>query len=70
MSTLLSRWIGGVGVFVGAVMIIADVEVAYVGFAASQAGLGAVSVIINWIWIGILGGFMWRKAMSKSNHKI
>ena len=43
-SMLLSRWIGGVGVFVGAVTIIAGVEVAYVGFASSQAGLGAVSL--------------------------
>ena len=69
-SMPLSRWIGGVGVFAGAVMIIAGVEVAYVGFASSQAGLGAVSLIIYSIWIGILGGFMWRKAMSKSNQKI
>jgi hypothetical protein len=69
-SMLLSRWIGGVGVFAGAVMIIAGVEVAYMGFASSQAGLGAVSVIINWIWVGVLGGFMLRKAMSKSNQKI
>jgi hypothetical protein len=69
-SMLLSRWIGGVGVFAGAVMIIAGVEVAYVGFASSQAGLGAVSVIINWVWVGVLGGFMLRKAMSRSNQKI
>jgi hypothetical protein len=69
-STLLSRWIGGVGVFAGAVTIIAGVEVAYVGFASSHAGVGVVSLIIYSIWIGILGGFMWRKAMSKSNHKI
>jgi hypothetical protein len=69
-SMLLSRWIGGVGVFAGAVMIIAGVEVAYVGFASSQAGLGAGSVIINWIWVGVLGGLMLRKAMSKSNQKI
>ncbi len=69
-SKLLSRWIGGVGVFAGAVTIIAGVEIAYVGFASSHAGVGAVSLIIYSIWIGILGGFMWRKAMSTSNHKI
>jgi hypothetical protein len=69
-SMLLRRWIGGVGVFVGAVTIIAGVEVAYVGFASSQAGVGVVSLIIYSIWVGILGGLMWRKAMSKSNQKI
>jgi Na+/melibiose symporter-like transporter len=69
-SMLLRRWIGRVGVFVGAVTIIAGVEVAYVGFASSQAGVGVVSLIIYSIWVGILGGLMWRKAMSKSNQKI
>ena len=69
-SMLLSRWIGGVGVFAGVVTIIAGVEVSYVGFASSHAGVDVVSLIIYSIWIGILGGFMWKKAMSKSNHKI
>jgi len=43
MSTQLSKWIGGAGVFAGAVTIAAGVEVAYIGFASSHAGLGAVS---------------------------
>ena len=60
-STLLSRWIGGVGVFAGAVTIIAGVEVAYVGFASSYGGVDAVSAIIYFIWVGILGVYMLRK---------
>ena len=64
-STLLSRWIGGVGVFAGAVIIIAGVEVAYVGFASSYAGVDAVSAIIYFIWVGILGVYMLRKTMAK-----
>ena len=36
-STLLSGWIGEIGVFAGAATIIAGVEVAYVGFASSHA---------------------------------
>jgi hypothetical protein len=64
-STLLSRWIGGVGVFAGAVIIIAGVEVAYVGFASSYAGVDAVSTIIYFIWVGILGVYMLRKTMAK-----
>jgi Domain of unknown function (DUF4386) len=64
MSTQLSRWIGGAGVFAGAITIAAGVEVAYIGFASSHTGLGAVSMIIYSIWVGILGIFMLRKTMS------
>jgi hypothetical protein len=52
-------------VFAGAVTIIAGVEVAYVGFASSYAGVDAVSTIIYFIWIRILGVYMLRKMMSK-----
>lgn len=51
--------------FAGAATIIAGVEVAYVGFASSHAGLGEVSMVIYFIWVGILGVFMWRKSVSK-----
>jgi Domain of unknown function (DUF4386) len=65
LSTVLGRWIGGVGVLAGAATIAAGVEVAYVGFASSMVGLSAISMIIYSIWIGILGIFMWRKTTSK-----
>jgi hypothetical protein len=52
-------------VFAGAATIIAGVEVAYVGFASSHAGLCEVSMVIYFIWVGILGVFMWRKSVSK-----
>jgi hypothetical protein len=64
LSPIVGRWIGAIGIFAGAITIAAGIEVAYVGFASySNIGLGA-----NWysnIWVGILGAFMWRKAMSK-----
>jgi hypothetical protein len=65
LSTVLGRWIWGVGVLAGAATIAAGIEVAYVGFASSMGGLGAISMTIYSIWIGILGVFMWRKTMSK-----
>ncbi|MGA7690993.1 MAG: DUF4386 family protein [Nitrososphaeraceae archaeon] len=63
-SKLLSRWIGGAGVVIGAVTIYAGLEVAYLGFGGLTTIIG-VSMIIYFIWVGILGGLMWRKSMSK-----
>jgi hypothetical protein len=34
LSRIVSRWIGAIGIFAGAVTIAAGVEVAYVGFAS------------------------------------
>ncbi len=65
-SILLSRWIGGAGIVVGALCIIGGIEVAYVGFGYTNfVGLRGISMIIYFIWILILGAFMWRKTMSK-----
>jgi hypothetical protein len=65
-SMLLSRWIGGAGVLVGAISIIVSVEVAYVGFGYSNfGGLRGISMIIYFLWILILGAFMLRKTISK-----
>ena len=65
-SMLLSRWIGGAGVIVGAVTIVAGLEVAYIGFAYTNIlGLRGISMIIYSIWIGILGVFMLKKTMTK-----
>jgi hypothetical protein len=65
-SMLLSRWIGGAGVIVGAVTIVAGLEVAYVGFAYTNiVGLRGIFMIIYFIWVGILGVYMLRKTMSK-----
>ena len=67
-SKLLSRWIGGAGIIVGAVTIYAGLEVAYLGFGyANIGGIRGISMIIYFIWAGILGGFMWKKSMSKSD---
>jgi hypothetical protein len=63
-SALLARWIGAVGIFAGAVTIIAGVSVAYVGFA-SLSIVGDVSTVISFAWIAILGIFMWRKMKVK-----
>jgi hypothetical protein len=65
-SMLLSRWIGGAGIVVGALCIIGGIEVAYVGFGYTNfVGLRGISMIIYFIWILILGGSMWRKTISK-----
>jgi hypothetical protein len=62
-SILLSRWIGGAGVIVGAISIIAGIEVAYVGFGYTNfVGLRGISMIIYFIWVGVIGVFMWRLA--------
>src|ERR687897_128880 len=61
-SKLLNKWIGGVGVIIGAVTIYAGLEVAYLGFGYSTTEYG-ISTIIYFIWVGILGGFMWKKSM-------
>lgn len=65
ISPVVGRWIGAIGIIAGAVTIAAGVEVAYIGFASyGSIGFGA-----NWysnIWVGILGAFMWRKAVSKT----
>jgi hypothetical protein len=63
---LLSRWIGGGGVIVGAITIVAGLEVAYVGFAYTNiVGLRGISMMIYFIWVAIVGAFMWRKMISK-----
>jgi hypothetical protein len=70
-SKILTRWIGAAGVIIGAVTIYAGIEVAYLGFGyANIGGLRGISTIIFIIWVGILGGLMWRKSMSQSNQKI
>ena len=65
LSRIVGRWIGAIAIFAGAVTIAAGVEIAYVSFSSSNVGLGAYSKIIYYIWIGILGAFMWRKATLK-----
>jgi hypothetical protein len=62
-NILLSRWIGGAGVIVGAISIIAGIEVAYVGFGYTNfVGLRGISMIIYFIWVAVIGVFMWRLA--------
>ncbi|MFL6503571.1 MAG: DUF4386 family protein [Nitrososphaera sp.] len=61
-SALLSRWIGAVGIAVGAVGIAAGVVTAYIGFSEPVSNIWAVTL---YLWIIILGIFMWRKTMAK-----
>jgi hypothetical protein len=63
-STLLSRWIGAVGIFAGAATVIAGLGVAYVGFAPLPI-VGDVSTFISFAWIAILGTSTWRKTRVK-----
>ncbi len=68
-SRLISKWIGGLGVAIGAATIYAGLDVAYLGFSGVTTQIG-VSLIIYFIWTGILGTLMWKKSMSmlKSNY--
>jgi hypothetical protein len=68
-SKVLSKWIGGIGVVMGVVTIYAGLEVAYLGFGGLTTIIG-ISMIIYFIWVGALGGLMWKKSMSKSSQKI
>lgn len=66
LSPIVGRWIGPIGIFAGVLTIGAGIEVAYVGFASVNVlSMQASSKIIYYIWIGILGAFMWRKTLSK-----
>jgi hypothetical protein len=68
-SMFLSKWTGRAGVVIGAITIYAGIEVAYLGFGGLTTKIG-ISMIIYFIWVGILGGLMWKKSMSKTNRKI
>ena len=57
-STVLSTWIGAVGIAVGAVGIATGVVTAYIGFSEPVSNIWAVTL---YLWIIILGIFMWRK---------
>jgi hypothetical protein len=61
-SALLSRWIGAVGIAVGAISIAAGVITAYIGFSEPVSNIWAVTL---YLWIIILGIFMWRKTKVK-----
>ena len=61
-SAFLSRWIGAVGIAVGAVGIAAGVVTAYIGFSEPVSNIWAVTL---YLWIIILGIFMWRKTKVK-----
>jgi hypothetical protein len=63
-SAILSRWIGGLGIFSGTATIVAGVGVAYLGFAPLPV-VGDLATFILFAWVIILGVFMWRKTMVK-----
>jgi hypothetical protein len=63
-TAILSRWIGGLGIFAGAATIIAGIGVAYLGFAPLPV-VGDLSTYISFAWAIILGIFMWKKTMAK-----
>jgi hypothetical protein len=63
-SKLLSKWICGAGVVIDAVTVYAGLEVAYLGFGGLTTIIG-ISMIIYFIWVGILGILMLRKSKSR-----
>jgi hypothetical protein len=62
-SNLLNKWICGAGVVIGAATIYAGLEVAQLGFVGPTTVIG-ISMIIYFIWVGILGALMLRKSIS------
>jgi Domain of unknown function (DUF4386) len=64
-STVLSKWIGAVGIAAGIVTLAAGVVVAYVGFSSVRDPVADLSTFIFYPWLVILGIFMWRKTMTK-----
>jgi len=60
-SRLLAKWIGAFGIFAGATTVIAGVGVAYLGFVDLPV-IGLVATAASFIWLIILGVFMWRKS--------
>jgi hypothetical protein len=70
MNKIINRWIGAAGVIMGAATIYAGIEVSYQGFGGLTTEIG-ISMIIYFIWAGIMGGFMWKKPMLtlKDNQK-
>ena len=67
-NKVINRWIGGAGVVIGAVSIYAGLEVSYQGFGGLTTEIG-VSMIIYFIWVGIMGGSMWKKSISMSKSR-
>jgi uncharacterized membrane protein len=65
-SKILSKWIGGARVVIDTVTFYAGLEVAHLGFSGLTTTIG-ISMIIYFIWVGILGGLMWKKSLSISN---
>ncbi len=70
-NKLINKWIGGAGAIMGAVTIYAGLEVSHHGFGGLTTEIG-VSMIIYFIWAGIMGGFMWKKSTSilKTHQKV
>lgn len=64
-STVLSKWIGAVGIAAGVVTLAAGVVVAYVGFSSVRDPVADLSTFIFYPWLIILGIFMWRKTREK-----
>jgi hypothetical protein len=64
-NNFIGKWICGTGVAMGIVTIYAGQEVTYLGFGGPTTITG-VSMVIYFVWIGILGGFLLKKSKSKS----
>jgi hypothetical protein len=63
-SNLLSKWISLTGVVIGTITIYGGLEVVYLGFVGPTTVIG-ISMIIYFIWVGILGVLMLRKSSSR-----
>ena len=66
-SRLFFRWIGALGIISGALAITTGVIVAYVLFSSARDPIADTETAITFIWLIVLGIFMWRKSKTKIN---
>ena len=57
----IPRWVGGIGMFAGVMTMVAGLNVAYVGFAATMGGISLAVLSSYFAWIVIMGVYMWRR---------
>jgi len=58
------RWVGGIGIFAGILLMYDGISVAYTGFAVSR--LAAAYELTYAVWAVIVGIYMWKRSPTKT----
>jgi hypothetical protein len=59
------RWVGGIGIFAGILTMIVGMLVAYTGFAFSRSDLAMAFDVTYYVWVVIMGIYMWKRTTTK-----